>query len=178
MTNNQSVNHQTVNQTVNQSNSQSVIMKMMIVKDAGGPGHPMELWAGVRQQGLGWTLSVNIMMGTVVVIVMMIRMNRPMKQSWRRWIFGFTCSASFPLSSTRTVSPPEVSQFVGQYLGSWFRVSLVSMCTLSHCLCICLGQFVGQYVGSWFWFSPVTVFSLCAIVSTVQDANSVLHRKS
>ena len=105
--------------------------------------------------------------------------------SWVIWrvfrkmkiIFGFTCSTSFPLSSTRTVSPPEVSQFVGQYLGSWFRVSLVSMCTLSHCLCICLGQFVGQYVGSWFWFSPVTVFSLCAIVSTVQDANSVLHRK-
>ena len=177
MTNNQSVNHQTVNQTVNQSNSQSVIMKMMIVKDAGRPSHPMELWAGVAQQGLRWTLSVNIMMGTVVVIVMMIRMNRPMKQSWRRWIFGFTCSASFPLSSTRTVSPPEVLQ-LWESVGNWFWMSLVSMCILSHCLCICLGQFVGQSVRSWFWVLPVTVFSLWAIVSTVQDANSVLHRKS
>lgn len=40
-------------------------MKMMIVKDAGGPGHPMELWAGVAQQGLGWTLSVNMMIRIV-----------------------------------------------------------------------------------------------------------------
>ena len=54
-----------INQSVNQPNSQSVIMKMMIVKDAGGPGHPMELWAGVAQQGLGWTLSVNMMIRIV-----------------------------------------------------------------------------------------------------------------
>ena len=32
-----------------QSISQSVIMKMIIVKDAGGSGHTMELWAGVSQ---------------------------------------------------------------------------------------------------------------------------------
>lgn len=98
--------------------------------------------------------------------------------SWVIWrvfrkmkiIFGFTCSTSFPLSSTRTVSPPEVSQFVGQYVGSWFWFSLVTVFCLFDFNCL-IDWF------DWFWVSPVTVFSLWAIVSTVQDANSVLHRE-
>ena len=48
-------------------------MKMIIVKDAGGPGHTMELWAGVSQQCLRRTLSVNI---ASVLIIMKINIMR------------------------------------------------------------------------------------------------------